>query len=334
MRVTMRDVAGRAGVSVKTVSRVVNGEPHIRPETRELVHAAITELEWVPNAAARTLRTGRTGVVAIAVAELRRPSLARITEALVSEVDRHGLHAAVEPTHDDPVRSQDVLSRIGRTFDGVLMVRPTVPLPPARPGRPVVVVDGVPDEDPAAHEQVSPGVDQVRPDLEEIVSLTARHLAVMGRTAPVLLGHPPAVAWTLRDRLAAGGLRVVGEVVPVVATSARRDGFEAAQRITREHPDADALVCVSDEAALGALAGLADAGVSVPDQVAVIGCGNLEDGQFSTPSLTTVDLDPDRIARVSVDLMVERLAGEAARPPVTTPVALVRRESTLGRGGR
>lgn len=337
----MRDVAGRAGVSVKTVSRVVNGEPHIRPETRALVHAAITELDWVPNAAARTLRTGRTGVVGIAVAELRRPSLALITEALVAEVDRRGLHAAVEPTHDDPARIGDVLGRIGRTFDGVLMVRPPALGGPLPDGVALVVVDGSPDaaleaagsappESAAGGRDVVPAFDRVSPDLAEIAALITRHLVVMARRRPVLIGHPHAAESLLHERLREAGLDADAPVVPIDPTTARRGGYRAAQRVLAERSDTDALVCASDEIATGALAGLAAAGISVPDQVAVIGCGNLDDGQFSTPSLTTVDLGVERMARTALDLLVAQLAGDPPRQPVACPVALVRRESTLG----
>lgn len=338
----MRDVATRAGVSVKTVSRVVNGEPHIRPETRRQVRAAIAALDWVPNAAARTLRTGRTGVVGIAVTELRRPALATITEALVQEVDRHGLHAAVEPTHDEPARIGDVLARIGRTFDGVLMVRPpelTVPIPD---GAALVVVDGTPDaslgsarlgateapdDGPGA---AAPRFDRVSSDLDEVAGLVTRHLVVMSRRHPVLIGHPRAAEHVLRNRLRDAGLDADTTTVPIEPAAARSGGYRAAQQVVAERTKTDALVCASDEIAMGALAGLAAAGVAVPDQVAVIGCGNLDDGQFSTPSLTTVDLGVERLARTAVDLLVARLAGGPPQRPVTCPVALVRRESTLG----
>lgn len=113
MRVTMREVAARANVSLKTVSRVVNGEPHIRPEMQERVRAAIEDLGWTPNLAARTLRTGRTSIVGIVVADLRRPLLASLVETLVTEVDRHGLNAAVEPTHGDPARLTEVWAQRG-----------------------------------------------------------------------------------------------------------------------------------------------------------------------------------------------------------------------------
>ncbi|NUQ87085.1 MAG: LacI family DNA-binding transcriptional regulator, partial [Glycomyces artemisiae] len=166
MRVTMREVAVRAGVSVKTVSRVVNEEPHIRPETRDQVRAAIAELGWTPNASARTLRTGRTGVVGIAVAGLRRPLLAALVERLVMELDRHGLHAAVEPTHDDPARLAAALGLRGHTFDALLAVDA-----PDLPAEGVAAEDGpVVRVDITRRPATEPAVDVVRADLDQAVN--------------------------------------------------------------------------------------------------------------------------------------------------------------------
>ncbi|WP_327589896.1 LacI family transcriptional regulator [Nonomuraea sp. NBC_00507] len=323
MRVTMREVADRAGVSIKTVSRVVNGEPHIRPEKVHRVHAAIDELGWVPNRTARALRTGLIGVVGIAVTELRRPYLAGLVEALVTEADRCGLLAAVEPTHGDLVRLEAVLAARGKTFDGVVCIGSGALVSDGLDDRPVVVVQGGAAE-----------VDSVDEDVTEAAALVARHLAVMGRSRPALLG---ANQPRMRAALAESGIDPAA--VPWVdlgEVADRRAGARAAGHVLERHPDIDALVCANDEVALGALATLVKHGVDVPGQVAAVGYGNLEDGRFSTPSLTTIDPGPARLARSALELLTDRLAGTAPRQPraVVSPVELVRRESTLGRGPR
>ncbi|MEV4577762.1 LacI family DNA-binding transcriptional regulator [Nonomuraea jabiensis] len=321
MRVTMREVADRAGVSIKTVSRVVNGEPHIRPEKVRRVHAAIDELGWVPNRAARALRTGQVGVVGIAVTELRRPYLAGLVEALVTEADRWGMLAAVEPTHGDPARLAAVLAARGKTFDGVVLIGPAAPVGDGLDERPVVVVQG----DAA-------GVDRVEEDVAEAAALMARHLDVMGRSRPALLG---AHQDELRACLDGSGPAPV-PCVDLGEVADRRAGARAAVQVLERHPDVDVLLCVNDEVALGALAALVKHGVDVPGRVAVAGYGNLEDGRFSTPSLTTIDPGPARLARSALELLADRLAGTAPRRPraVVSPVALIRRESTLGRDPR
>lgn len=321
----MREVAGRAGVSVKTVSRVVNDEPHIRPATRALVRAAIAELGWTPNASARTLRTGRTGVIGIAVADLRRPLLAAVVERLVTELDRHGLHASVEPTHDDPARLASVLAQRGHTFDALLVVdAPELPATTAADeGGPVIRVE-VTRRPPAA--QVA-GTDAVSADLDQAVDLALRHLQVMGRGRAVRLGPGPLAE---REQV-----RLVARVDPEPGRVGRAAGYRAAQRALVDQPGVDALICGTDEIALGALAGLHAAGVEVPGRVALIGYGNLDDGRFSTPSLSTIDPDPPSLARGAVDLLAARLAGDDQAPrAITVPVALVQRESTSGPGAR
>lgn len=329
----MKDVAALAGVSVKTVSRVVNHEPHTRPDVVARVRAAIDELGWRPNRSARALRTGRTGTVGIAVAELRRPYLATLVEELVNEAQRQGLAAVVEPTHRDPGRTAAVLGARGRLFDGVVHVGAhDGTVDGALGDRPVVVVQGG---------RIRSQVDHVDEDVVSAAALIARHLAVMGSARPVLLGPDRAHSGEETDAVSAvltAALLAVGidaARVPQIAIAAdgdRRAGFDAAQRALTERPDLDALVCVSDEVALGAMAALASAGVAIPDDVSVVGYDNLADGEFSTPSLTTIDPGPGRLARAALELFTDRLRGHAPADgrEVVLPVELVRRESTMG----
>lgn len=327
----MRDVARHAGVSLKTVSRVVNAEPHIRPAMAARVRQAIEELGWVPSATARALRTGRTGVVGIGVSALRRPYLAGLVEALVTEVDARGLEAAVEPTGDDPRRLSSLLAERDQLYDAVVLIADTGG---ARPldglgDRPVVVVQG---------RRELADADSVDDDVAHGRALVARHLSVMGCTRPAVLEPGPSAERGGSDSPTVRALHEAGfdlshvTTVEVAAPFDRRAGASAAARLLRSTPTVDAIVCTNDEVALGALGTLVTAGVTVPHDVAVVGYDNLDDGRFSTPSLTTVDPRPARLARTALDLLAVRLAGGGPPGPrhVTTPVDLVRRESTLG----
>lgn len=329
----MRDVANQAGVSIKTVSRVVNGEPHVRPETARQVLRAIGELGWVANEAARSMRTGKTNRLGIAVSGLRRPRLARLVESIVHEADGRGMTAVVEPTHEDMARLTRIGSDLGQHFDGLVVVAPTqVPdeLVDALRGMPVVAVQsGRPDI----------GWDSVDDDVGEAVALICRHLSVMGRTSVALLGpdravgpHEETPSHRMREAMASVGLDSDVLYVALEGTDPRAAGASAAQEALLLRPRLDAVVCSDDEVALGALWALDRAGVTVPDDVAVIGYDALSDGVFSTPSLTTVDPMTDRIAHTALALLVERIAGEAPAEPrsVLLPVELLRRESTMG----
>ncbi|TNU76436.1 LacI family transcriptional regulator [Miniimonas arenae] len=325
MAATMRDVAALAGVSLKTVSRVVNLEPHIRPEVIRRVRAAIAELGWVPNGSARALRTGRTNVVAVAVPHLQRPYHALLAEALVVESNRRGMQAAVEPTHRDPARVEAVLSSVGRSFDGALVMGrlPDGLDPELLRTRPVVLVQAEPVD----------GVDAVSVDLVEAASLLARHLVVMGRRRPALIG------W---DRFTSGEAVIAAALSPdspdtlprVSGVTTRADGAAAAESLLASSPDVDAVVCASDEIATGVLHVLAERGIEVPRAVAVTGFDGIDEGLFATPSLTTIDPGPAALARHALDLLLD---GLSSTPPqagrhVLAPVSLVRRETTLGQG--
>lgn len=331
----MRDVAALAGVSLKTVSRVVNSEPHTRPEVVARVRAAIAELGWVPNGSARVLRTGRTGVVGIGVARLRRPYSATLVEALVGEAGTRGMTVVVEPHQSEPDRLRQWLSTRGHDFDGVVHIGPLpldADLSGALGAAPLVVLQGGP----------RPDADTVDDDVEQAVLLVARHLALMGRRRPVLLGRDrghragqddgSGLSATFAAALTGAGLDpATVRVLDLPGPADRKAGAVAAARALTWRRT-DSLVCSNDEVALGALSALAAAGVEVPRDVAVIGYDNLDDGRFSTPTLTTVDPRPHRLARTALELLGDRLAGTA--PPtarsVVVPVDLVRRSSTLG----
>ncbi len=322
----MRDVAALAGVSIKTVSRVVNLEPHTRPEVVLKVRSAITELGWTPNGSARTLRTGRTSVISLALPELQRPAIAMLTEALVEELARRGLQAAIEPTHNDPQRLRRLLSARSRLFDAIIIIGPPPPdvLDSLSAATPVVVVQSGLDLP----------IDRVDCDAIEAAALIARHLVLMGRSRPSLLGSDRGDVWSrgMTSALVSAGITHEPHVQQGLVD--RADGFGAVLRMLQTQPMPDSLVCQSDEIALGALRALQSQGVGVPEEVAVIGHDNLDDGQFTTPSLTTIDPMVTGIARLAVDVAADRIAGSGPSGPTAhiTPVNLLRRESTLGPG--
>lgn len=325
MAATMRDVAALAGVSLKTVSRVVNLEPHIRPEVVQRVRSAIAELGWVPNGSARTLRTGRTNVIAVGVPHLGRPYHAKLTEAVVAEISRGGMQAAVEPTRYDPERIRALLGAVGRSTDGLVLLGrlPAELAPEVAASRAVVMLQA----------GFVPGVDGVDLDLVEAATLLARHLEVMGRARPALVGFErfPDGERTAGEALTRVGL-TVGAMLGRLAT--REEGSAAARELVASVAGLDAIVCASDELATGVLHELLGQGRRVPDEIAVTGFDDIDDSLFATPSITTIDTGPASMARRALDLLLDRLAGRSPDEArhVIAPVGLVRRESTLGLG--
>lgn len=332
MAPTMKEVAARAGVSAKTVSRVVNGHPSISPEARARVRRAIDELDWVPNAQARSLRTGRTGLIALSVVDLKGPTTARLAQALVGEAERHGLQVSLEPSRGRAERVLQTFASRGALFDAVVHIGPLPPgleLPSPDPERPVVLLGRATGAPSTA--------DVVDSDDVGAADALTRHLRMVRHHTVVLLGREPERPDAFLDRLAAAFPEA-----PVLRPASAEGGTDAhvadrtagrrlAALALERHPELRALVCADDELSVGALSLLRERGIEVPAGIALTGYGNIDDGRFSTPSLTTIDLDVPELARRTVELIVARRDGERGGPRQTVvPTTLIRAESTLG----
>lgn len=335
MAPTMKDVAARAGVSTKTVSRVVNNHSSISPGVRQRVRRAIEELGWVANAQARSLRTGRTGLIAVSLVDLKAPTAARLAQALVSEAERHGLRVSIEPSRGRPSRVRQTLASRGALFDAVVHIGPLpagVELPPADPERPIVLLGTAVDSpDP------TPPADVVDSDEAGAAKALTQHLRMVRHHGVVLLGREPERPDAFLDHLSAAFPEApvlrpeAGEGESGHHVADRAAGRRLAALALKRHPEVRALVCADDELAVGALSLLHARGIEVPEGIALTGCGNIDDGRFSTPSLTTIDLDAPELARRAVELIAARRDGDRSGPRRTVvPARLVRGESTLG----
>ncbi len=336
MRATMKHVAAQAGVSIKTVSNVVNGHANVTDQTRRRVQAAIDELGFVPNATARSLRSGRSGVIALALPELHAPYFAELAHHVVRAAHRRGWTILVDETRGEPHQERLAASGIRpQLIDGLIFSPLALQARdlPADGTRPPMVLLG---------ERVTGAVvDLVTVDNAAVAATAVEHLASLGRGRLAAVGvQATVVAETSRLRL--GGYRQALEraglplepalEVPVQSWH-RADGAEAARVLLASARPPDGVVCLNDLLALGLLRALADAGVRVPDDIAVIGVDDVEDGRYARPSLSTVALDKQGIAQAAVDLLAARIDGDDS--PARTVIAghhLVVRESTAGGG--
>jgi len=330
----LKDVAARAGVSIKTVSNVVNGYVHVAPATRARVQAAIDALGYVPNVAARQLRSGRSGVIALAVPELRSPYFAEIAGLIVQAAERRSWTVLIDQTEGRAERERDLVEGLRQhAVDGLILS------PLALAGEELAARDGTPTV--LLGERVWNGpADHVAIDNTAAAADATRHLTALGRrriAAIGVQGRPSAVTAHqrlagYRTALAEAGLPPAPALEMPVEGFRRADGAAAMARLLAVAGPPDAVFCFNDLLALGALRTLLSRGVSVPGDVAVIGFDDVEDGRFSTPTLSTVAPDAPRIAQLAVDLLAERLGDRpaASAPPRELRVdhRLVAREST------
>ncbi|MEV0378404.1 LacI family DNA-binding transcriptional regulator [Nonomuraea sp. NPDC050643] len=334
-RVGLKDVARLAGVSVKTVSNVVNGYVHVTPATRTRVQAAIQELNYRPNLSARNLRQGRTGIIALAVPELDIPYFAELAHFVVACAEERGLTVLIDQTGASREREQLVAEGFrAHLIDGLIfspLALTAEDLAARMDDTPMVLLGERVSEGPADHIVV----DNVAAAREATL-----HLASLGRRRIAAIGAQDDVAAeTSRLRLAGyhraleeAGLPADDRLVVYVEAYHRADGARAMATLLDAGQRPDAVFCFNDPLALGALRTLLERGHTVPGDVALAGFDDIEDGRYSTPTLTTVSPDKQAIASQAVDLLVDRMAkgSQAGAREIYVPYKLVIRESTNG----
>ncbi|MFC7404244.1 LacI family DNA-binding transcriptional regulator [Georgenia alba] len=332
---TMRDVARLAGVSVKTVSNVVNRTPHVTEATARKVHAAIAELGYRMNFAARSLSLGRTGMIALAVPQLSLPYFAELCDDVVEAAERRGYTVLLEQTGGLREHELAVLASDRRRMTDGLIFSPTglraedgasleVPFPMVLLGeRPLN-----PDVGHVAMENRA----GARAVTEHLLRIGRRRIAVVGSYDTGEVGAGYLRTRGFLDALEAAGVSDDPARHGAATAWTLQDGARAMREIL-DRADVDAVFALNDVLALGAVRALDDAGRRVPDDVAVAGFDDIREAAFVRPRLTTVNPARREIARRAVDLLVDQvLDPEAplARGTVSPAHTLMVRESTTG----
>ncbi|TDE09275.1 LacI family DNA-binding transcriptional regulator [Jiangella asiatica] len=330
--VTQRDVAKLAGVSVRTVSNVVNDYTYVAEETRARVRQALDELGYRPNLLARGLARGRSGLIAL-VLPLDVPYFYELSEYVVVEAERRGYTILIDRTDGQATRERALVSRTDRSaiFDGIIFSPIGLGGPELRyrtADTPVVLLGEKP---------VGASLDRVQVDDVAAAEAATSHLIGLGRHRIAAVGQPvKARSQTAQHRtlgyqraLQAAGHEFDPDLVATVTDFHRADGALAMTRLLEARRPPDAVFCYNDLMALGALRTLLSKGYRVPEDVAVAGFDDIEDGRYSTPTLTTVAPDKQQIASQAMDLLIRRLDGDAG-PPKTARAGwqLMPREST------
>lgn len=327
----LQDVAERAGVSMKTVSNVVRNYAHVSPQMRERVQKAIDELGYKPNVMARRLATGRTGLIALAFADVGIPYFAELARVASRAAQSYGYRVLLEETDAtlDGERALMASSEAG-LVDGMLFqpsAMSSSEIAQHRSDIPIVLLG----ETPAPLT-----IDRVMIDNVAAAREITRHVIEPGRRRIAFVGHEArALSETSRQRILgyqealqdAGITPDPGLLVATDSVSAA-DAVAAVRRALDDGLDADGIVCRDDLAALGTLRALQERGIRVPLDVAVTGWDDTRLSAVTFPSLTTVSPDLPALVGRALELLIERIEGyDGVGRHEIVPHRIVTRES-------
>ena len=310
--VTLQDVAALAGVSIKTVSRVVNNQGEITEATRQRVQAAIDELGYRPNVLARSLVNRRTDTLAVVAWGIEYFGPSRTMVGIEQQSDELGysLFLDLVSQPDDPHQDRVLDTLLARRVDGIIWAVPEVGdnRQWLRPGLlerlpPIVFLSM----------QAQPGLAIAAVDNFSGARQATKHLIEQGRRKIAIITGPKAW-WEARERFAgwknaleeAGLSPSPGFIVESYWSAA--GGERAMQQLLKQSPDVDAVFACSDQIALGALGALHQSGRPIPQDVAVIGFDNAPESAYYWPPLTTVYqklVNVGRIAAQNLHQMIE-----------------------------
>ncbi len=326
-RVTIRDVAARAGVSVATVSKVINGRYGVAAATTARVQAVIDDLGYEASLVAQSLRNHRTNVIGILVADLE-PFSAELLKGAAHAIRGSGyemvVYSAGGHAADRPGWERRYLSRLsGTLIDGAILVTPTVVN--VNYGAPIVAID------PHAGQSDLPTIDS---DNLRGGHLATSHLIDLGhRRIAMITGRPDLQSAQLRETgyrqaLAAAGIDVPEDLI--AAGDYDPDASAAATRYLLGLPEPPtAIFAANDVSAIAAMTAATDLGHSVPSDLSIVGFDNIPESALATPPLTTVNQPIQQMGEQSIRLLLELIAGRTPDTThITLPTTLITRHTT------
>ena len=333
MTIRLKDIADDLGVSVVTVSKVLRGKTDIGEETRRRVIQRMKELDYRPNMLARGLASGQTQTVGLVVPDLVQPFFAEFAKSLAS-VLRAGEYALILASSEEipEVEEQEIRTLVQRGVDVLLLASCRAGLSEASQVGGANVPCLLVDRNLAGTEMPFVGSDDVRAG-----ELATQHLVAIGRRRIAHIGGQSTSPSVDRERgfakaLAAHKLKIPNSYIvrnERVEEGGDAIGFEAMRRLLRLRTKPDAVFCYNDLTAIGAIDAVLHAGLRVPEDVAVIGCGNFRYSAYLRVPLSSIDQSIAELGRRAGEMALE-----LGRSPRSIPIStllqprLVVREST------
>jgi DNA-binding LacI/PurR family transcriptional regulator len=330
-RVTLKDIGRQLELSHATVSRALNGMPDglISQATIERVRRVALEMGYRPNHAARSLATGRTGLLALWIwsEELHSSYHAAVSQRMHLEAVNHSYQLLVDLV-DRPVLGLPKTSAFDSwNVDGIIAHEASPAIEKqfgaTRPPTPIVATGAY---------QLLEGVDEVRVDLSEGAREAMKHLFALGRRRVAYLTDdlqgrtfdPRYIAYT-------EGMEASGRPCEFIETSGtRRASRERIRAYVADQGCPEAIICHNDDLAIGAYRGLLDMGLRIPENVALVGCDGIEDGEYLEAPLTTIAQPLEHLCSLATQFLDKRIA-DPTRPiqRALLKAQLIVRDSTV-----
>jgi LacI family transcriptional regulator len=306
----MKDVAQRANVSIQTVSAVINGKPGITKETTSRVLGVIQELGYRPFSVARSLRTGQTHTIALVVTDIANPFCATLASVTEDYAHRFGYSLVVYNTHDDVEREMGYIqTAMQRWIDGMLFMATEDKMPSLEvlqtAGIPAVAIERIPE----GYSGPSVTLDNVKAG-----HMAAEHLLELGHTRLAHISGPLRLR-VMRERQLGFCQALEARGLSLAACAGGEGnwaciwGYQAMQRLLECRPRPTAVFAANDRMAIGAMRAIYEAGLRVPDDIAVIGMDDIEVAAYQVPPLTTVRQSFAQLATLGVQLLLDMLRG-------------------------
>jgi LacI family transcriptional regulator len=324
--VTINDVAAKAGVSVATISRVLNGKGPVRPATSRRVLAAAKALHYVPHAGARSLSMRTTHTIGLLLPDLHGEFFSEVIRGIDGAARGRGYHLLVSGFHSDRAEMGAMFDAVRGRVDGLIVMAPDRGAAFAREDLPSV---------PLVHLNSARGFGtSINIDNSGGATAMVRHLASLGNRRIAFIRGPERNA-DAAERLrgyrsavrslhqpAASSLELAGDFT-------EESGQEAARELLRHDPLPDAIFAANDAMAIGALRALREASVRVPADIALAGFDDIPIARYVTPALTTVNVAITELGRRAFELLLEVILDEngSTQRRERLPTRLVIRES-------
>lgn len=326
---TIRDVAKLAGVSVATVSRVINKNGYVNQETEQKVRKAIQELQFEPNAVARGLANKRTGTIAFILPDITNPFFAEMARAVEDAAQKHGFTVILCNSDDKGAKEKSYIEVLKKKYvDGIIFASQTLGKEDVAQMKknsiPLVVLDRAPSEEACSI---------IRSQNFKGAQMAVQHLIEAGCHKIAHIYGPQEIV-TAKERLqgyeeAVKGFAWFSPTLMVPGNFRIDGGMKAVELLLEKHPDVDGIFAGNDLMAVGALKALHRLGIRVPDQMVVCGFDGIGLTEVMEPELTTVAQPIYEMGSLAAEILIKKITGTLQENQVyELEVSLIARNST------